>query len=1080
MSFIASFAEPSQSFPATLAAVQAFFPAAASAQVWLFNQASGPVPEAVANLGNLTVTGSPHAGLDGAAIGKRCTSIRRGGTDGYLGVNSTVLNADGSFTFFCWVMWDPDASGALCYVVDKVAGGAGGTGWSLKTAPSTYNIVATVTDGVQPALTATTATGTVFSGKSYQQGAWIPIMVTWDTVMGVLTIRTNREAVTATDEDMAGSSLSNAVAAAVGNIRNPGAAGNALRGSLAYMLHMPGFVASAAEFTAFVKYGTMTGTNLSRATPAGDGCVTLDTRDSTVGTKVVVRDKTQPAFDQRFGKNGMLFENQGLNALYETEEIGSTTTWTNDAGINLTRDYGQAPRRGSWSTTRLQKTAAGALKYTASSTYSLFTNNVAAGVMARANTAGNKLTLRLTADNGTPLDQTESFALTTEWAFYALTATVNNEACAGKLYIAAGDINDIAALADIEVWGARANVTLNGLQYYPNHLVNNQAGAMGVVTGTDVVPLPNGACSIELGFVPTTLPVGVNKLWYCTAAGANGGIAFSYGGSIRCLQFDLTNAAAETESTTYWDLLKSWLLYTRTHLVGSWDVATQTAQTYVNGAGCLPLQQLAAGVSTLPSLITPEFSLGTNGAGSYIGAVIEVLSISPTYFDCETVQEMSAAAGVTPANRIACMGDSITGFYDGYHVELNTLLGVGNGDAVVANFGLSGNTTDQMLARFNENIYQDSLGGKRNWNSVLILGGINDTLFFGRSAAHIIGNLTTMRDRALAWGLKVAFGTILPCRGRSEWTPSIQGVIDTVNTWIRTQPNVFDFYALLSVTTTGTFNGGHAGNANGTGPGYFGGAAGGGVQNGAGTQTYDELHQTGSGANVASAPIQNTGAQRGSDAMGDLAFLSFPLGDYPTARGGTSTSTGGGPGLIGVDDSQSSPEEATIFLGVDDDGRETLYVEEPEHPLVEEVRRRFVSKLLWLVGVVAFDRSAMAWYLQRMRIVTALALLLFCACAHAKPTVAPPKATAEVKRPTHVEAADANLLRALQAELAEQVARRDAAKLAFDAAERQIGPANDQLRSMWNVFVEKYALDPARDSYDVRSLKIKRVAEVPK
>jgi hypothetical protein len=199
------------------------------------------------------------------------------------------------------------------------------------------------------------------------------------------------------------------------------------------------------------------------------------------------------------------------------------------------------------------------------------------------------------------------------------------------------------------------------------------------------------------------------------------------------------------------------------------------------------------------------------------------------------------------------------------------------------------------------------------------------------------------------WQGEVGFLEIAPCRGRTEWTPTIQGYIDTINAWIDTQRNKARVNLLLSVNTTGTFGGGHAGNANGTGPGYFGGAAGGGVQNGGGTQTYDELHYTTSGAGAGQTPIQNTGAQRGADAVGDLTFLMFPLGDYP---GGGSTSSSRGGGNVGVDDSQSSAEDATIFLGIDENGRDILYVEEPPRPkeleeAIERVRQRFASKLLW-------------------------------------------------------------------------------------------------------------------------------------
>ena len=95
------------------------------------------------------------------------------------------------------------------------------------------------------------------------------------------------------------------------------------------------------------------------------------------------------------------------------------------------------------------------------------------------------------------------------------------------------------------------------------------------------------------------------------------------------------------------------------------------------------------------------------------------------------------ASTPTPTVSVYCMGDSWTygvPTYNRYEDKLSSLLGAG---WVVVNKGIGGQTTSQMLARFND----DVLSHDPNW--VIIWGGVND-VHADVSAAAIESNLRSI------------------------------------------------------------------------------------------------------------------------------------------------------------------------------------------------------------------------------------------------------------------------------------------------------------------------------------------------
>jgi lysophospholipase L1-like esterase len=139
-----------------------------------------------------------------------------------------------------------------------------------------------------------------------------------------------------------------------------------------------------------------------------------------------------------------------------------------------------------------------------------------------------------------------------------------------------------------------------------------------------------------------------------------------------------------------------------------------------------------------------------------------------------------ADAKILPATkmpRVVFLGDSITDAW-----RLNEYF---TGRDFV-NRGIGGQTTQQMLARFRQDV------ASVNPKAVVILGGTND-IAAGISINQIEDNLTMIGDLAKAHGIKVVFASILPVNDyhkdadpQFEKTPNRPpATIQAINRWIQ-------------------------------------------------------------------------------------------------------------------------------------------------------------------------------------------------------------------------------------------------------------------------------------------------------
>lgn len=165
-----------------------------------------------------------------------------------------------------------------------------------------------------------------------------------------------------------------------------------------------------------------------------------------------------------------------------------------------------------------------------------------------------------------------------------------------------------------------------------------------------------------------------------------------------------------------------------------------------------------------------------------------------------TFRAADQALRAAPADprRVVFMGDSITEFWDRPHKELFA-------KPAYVNRGISGQTTQQMLLRFRQDVIELKPA------AVVILAGTNDVAgnTGPASVEEICGNLASMAELARAHGVKVVLATLVPAAAY-PWAKEVQpiGKIGAINAWIR------DYAAQNGLTLVDYFaamNDGHGG-----------------------------------------------------------------------------------------------------------------------------------------------------------------------------------------------------------------------------------------------------------------------------
>lgn len=135
-------------------------------------------------------------------------------------------------------------------------------------------------------------------------------------------------------------------------------------------------------------------------------------------------------------------------------------------------------------------------------------------------------------------------------------------------------------------------------------------------------------------------------------------------------------------------------------------------------------------------------------------------------------------APVPGQERVVFLGDSITDFWGSSPEKGDFFPG-----QPYLNRGISGQTTPQMLVRFQQDVVH------LHPAAVVILAGTNDIAGnTGPSTPKMIeDNLSSMAEIAQANGIKVILASITPAF-RYPWRPEVQpvGTIREVNRWMRT------------------------------------------------------------------------------------------------------------------------------------------------------------------------------------------------------------------------------------------------------------------------------------------------------
>lgn len=297
------------------------------------------------------------------------------------------------------------------------------------------------------------------------------------------------------------------------------------------------------------------------------------------------------------------------------------------------------------------------------------------------------------------------------------------------------------------------------------------------------------------------------------------------------------------------DIRKVGVLSRKIHRVDTWGPTSD---------GGLELQSGQQGSFDQPTVLGPSNThvadltsawVGKTVAGASLSSVMTVhrFAVGDVRVTAGQLRLMAADAGVSPTYRVACLGDSITAFQDGFHARLQSLLGAG---AVVSNWGNSGDTVSQALVRLAQLRVVP-------YDLIIVLLGVNDIGRVGMTALATEKSLKELYGWAISTGVNVLAVTPLPFKDNAAgwWTSGKQTEYDALRAWIATQAgglvSVFDGYAIFN--SSDTFSGYPTLN----------------------NYTYDGTHPRGL------YTVNRGGAVNGSDTLADAVYAALGSPSYP-------------------------------------------------------------------------------------------------------------------------------------------------------------------------------------------------------
>lgn len=133
---------------------------------------------------------------------------------------------------------------------------------------------------------------------------------------------------------------------------------------------------------------------------------------------------------------------------------------------------------------------------------------------------------------------------------------------------------------------------------------------------------------------------------------------------------------------------------------------------------------------------------------------------------CSAIKATPFTVSLVP-NSIVAIGDSITGTVSGGGTPYPSLVATQIGWPVL-NAALSGRRTDQVKGIWGGGVRRQGHG------SVVLMAGINDVMFYGKTAVQAFANIDAIVRQARAEGRRVVLLTVLPARSNINWTAAIE------------------------------------------------------------------------------------------------------------------------------------------------------------------------------------------------------------------------------------------------------------------------------------------------------------------
>ena len=774
-----------QSFPSSLAALQAVFSsAAAPAYAYLCNDAVAGGALAEGSGGPLfAAQSSPKYQLDTPfstpQTKKYAVEIIDNSSQFQNASTAAFDPANGSLTILVAFRVEHVRPGNSAIIGKYPGGGAG------------YYVYVDSSDRINVFYTDGTHSSTLTSAQSdYGQGAYHLIAVTFNAA-GSVTLYTDEETITQNvPNGFVWSSFTNTSPATLGN-----ASLNTLPlfGSIAYVACFAGTI-TQAQFNAspsqWVTYGTTSAwPGFTFTPPAPGGVVGLSTYDfrDPLNPRVRKHGRAQLPLGSPIGGGlSMSRSPPAGNRLSQPEDLGGSAWTTNGSGLLVGSHVGPDPGYG-YGACLLSKPAPGATPSRRQSLAAqVIQGYIAVSVWLRTTDAQPHLAALTATFNGDGGGQVVTSTVTVNGTWQLVTVVSNfvNYSSGTPIVVDVFpcDPNNPNATGSIQAAMAQvAGFAVGPFSIPPSYSCSSSAlGQPGFNFASSPFNPTNGY--LRCIYIPVTQPSGAAALIGIPNAGGQGGVNLTLNNSTRSVVATIFNASGTAVyNWSYWDYRAANVLMQRTDAIVSWDTILVSSQGFAGRVrlmidGCSPSDVLFDPQSSIgwPTGMASAGTIGYDPGGTSPGLYIERIEFGGAPATVSRAAGKSATEqyyGKT-LQRIIFLGDSLTAFYDGSHSLLTCLLGRGN--CIVENAGYSGNRISTLGGLVQTNLFPNNLESRlpidvlNQLSTIAIVDiGRNDILFDGETDSTCVARLTDLVAQLVNMGLIVGVNCQTPARNNA-------------------------------------------------------------------------------------------------------------------------------------------------------------------------------------------------------------------------------------------------------------------------------------------------------------------------